>query len=110
MHGRADHHVVGSVVAAGERVDPGGPAVGVAVAEPLLHALERAADAAGEVAGIEQRDPQPRLPGGVDERVRHRVRVVVRHATRAVVQVVELADRGDARQRQLRVRRPGQPW
>ena len=70
----------------------GGPGVRVAVAEPPLHALGRPADPGGEVAGVQQRDPDPGLAGGRDQRVRHRVRVVVRRAARAVVQVVELAD------------------
>ena len=37
--------------------------VGGAVAEPSLHALRRLAEPAAEVAGVEQPDPQARLPG-----------------------------------------------
>ena len=109
VHRCTDHHVLGGLVRCGECVHPCRPAVGVTVAEALLHAFERTPDTAGEVARVEQRDPQPGLPGSVDECVRHRVRVGVRHASGAVVEVVELTDRGDAGQRQLRVRRPRQP-
>ncbi len=64
--------------------------------------------AALEIAGVEQREPDPGLPGRLHQRVTHRVRIVVRRAVGAVVQVVELADTRHAGQGHLGVRRPGQ--
>ena len=69
------------------------PGVGVVVAEPALGALERGVDAARQVGRVEQGDPQAGVAGGRAQGLGHDVRVVVRGAVRAVVQVVELADR-----------------
>ena len=66
-------------------------------------------DATGEVAGVQQRDADAGVAGRLDQRQPHRVRVVVRRAARCVVQVVELADAGDSRERHLGEDRPGQP-
>ena len=75
-------------VAVGEIVDPSRPAVRVAVAERHLLQLERpAVQPAAQVARIDQRELDPLLGRGVDERLAELVALSV--------QVVELADRGD---------------
>ena len=85
-----------------QRRDPLRPRAGGAVGEPALHAVDRAAvHVRGEVAGVEQGEPDPGLGGGLRQGVAHRVRVGVRAPVRAVVQVVELAHRRDAGQRAL---------
>ena len=66
------------------------------------------AEPAREVAGVEQRDPDPGLRGRRDQRVRHRVRVGVRRPVGLVVQVVELPHAGDPGRDHLAVGRPGQ--
>ena len=55
-----------------------------------LHALG-SGRSASVVAGVEQADPQADVARGGDQRLAHRVRVVVRRAVRLVVEVVELA-------------------
>ena len=76
-----------------DRVHALGPRGGVAVAEAL--------DAAVQVARVEQRDPQPgRLRRG-EHGAAHRVGVVVGRPVGRVVEVVELADAGDAGERHL---------
>ena len=82
-------------------------ALGVAVGVAPLHALGRLPEAGGQVAGVEQRDPQPGLAGRLDQGQAHRVGLVVRRPVGLVVQVVELADRGDAGRDHLAVGRPG---
>ncbi len=86
-------------------------AVRVPVAEPALHPVQRqvagGAQPAGEIAGVEQGEPDPGLRGGLDERVAHRVGVGVRAAARGVVQVVELPHAGVAGQRPSRRTPPG---
>ncbi len=77
-----------------------GPARGVAVAEAPLGAGRRLPEAAGDVARVEQRDPDPRLAGRRDQRLAERVG--------AVVQVVELAHARDPGQRHLAVDGSGQ--
>ena len=67
-----------------------------------------ALESAGEVAGVEQGQPDAGVGGGLDQRLRHRVRVGVRPPPARVVQVVELADAGDPGQRHLGVGGPGQ--
>ena len=85
-----------------QRRDPLRPRVGGAVGEPALHAVDRTAvHVRGEVAGVEQGEPDPGLGGGLCQGVAHRVRVGVRAPVRAVVQVVELPHRRDAGQRAL---------
>ena len=61
------------------------------------------AQARRQVAGVEQRDPQPGVRRGPQQDPPHLVGVGVRRAARAVVQVVELADAGDPGQRHLGV-------
>ena len=79
-----------------ERGDALGPGVRVAVGVADLHSLRRPVEAGGQVAGVEQPDPDPGLVGRRQQRPAHLVGVVVRRAVGLVVQVVELADRGDA--------------
>ena len=107
---RTDAHPPASARSA---CDPAlGPALDGAVAEPALPLVQRGVPVggqpAGEVARVQQGDPEPGLRGRLAQRLAHRVRVVVRRAARPVVQVVELADAGDAGERHLGVRRPGQ--
>lgn len=78
VDGRADLDVLLALVHLGEVVGPGGPSIGVPVAEAQLGAGEGVADAAGQIAGVEQGDAQPGPPGRLDQRVAHRVRVGVR--------------------------------
>ena len=90
--------------------DPVRPALRGRVAESPLGGGERPpADASPEVAGVDQRDPDPRVGRGTDQRLAHRVGVVVRHAAGGVVEVVELPDRGHPGERHLGVRRPREP-
>ena len=62
-------------------------------AHACASASRKPLDAAVQVTGVEQRDPQAGLGGGGDHRLPHRVA--------AGVEVVELADGRDARQRHL---------
>ena len=86
--------------------------VDVAVGEPPLHVVERhvpvAGQPAGEVAGVEQGEPQAGVPRRLDERLAHRVGVGVGPPAEVVVQVVELADDGDPGQHHLGEDRPSQ--
>ena len=114
VDGRAGPGVRGehAVVVRAERLGPGRPPRSVAVAEPDLRAGQRQhpglVEAAGQVAGVEQGDPQARLGGRLDQGVTHRVRVGVGRPVRLVVQVVELAHAGDPGQRHLGVDGAGQ--
>ena len=75
--------------AIGQVVDASRPGVGVTVAEGDLLQLEGpAVHAAAQVAGVDQRDPDPLLGGGVDQGLPQLVAMAV--------EVVELADGGDA--------------
>jgi hypothetical protein len=74
-----------------------------------LHLVRRLADAALEVAGVEQGDAHTGVGCRGDERCAHRVRVAVRLTVGLVVQVVELADARDAGEGHLGERRPGEP-
>ncbi len=92
----------------GEPVAPGGPlrpGERVAVAETALGVVRLEADATGQVAGVEQRDPHARLAGRGDHGLAHGVGVAVRRSARAVVDVVELADGGDPGEGHLGERR-----
>ena len=102
-----------AVLVGPERVDPLGPPLAVAVAEPQLRAGQRlggtvVAQPAGQVAGVDQGDPHPGLRRRLDQRPPHLVLVRVRDAAGAVMQVVELAHAGDPGQRHFRVHGPGQ--
>ncbi len=110
VHGRTDHHVVGPrhLLGSDQLVDPRRPAARVAVAVAHLHALRLLAEAAGEVAGVEQGDPDAGVARGTHQGEAHLVGLVVRRAVGLVVQVVELAHGGDAGREHLAVRRPGQ--
>ena len=93
---------------AGEPGNPLRPGGGRAVAEPELDARQRqrlsaGQEPAGQVAGVEQGDPQAGCGRGRDQHPAHLVRVAVALSPAAVVQVVELADAGDPGQRHLRV-------
>ena len=61
-----------------------------------------------QVAGVEQGDPDPGLARGGDQRRADLVRIVVGLAAGRVVEVVELADRGDPGERHLGEGRPGE--
>ena len=95
-----------------EILGPLRPGVGVVVGEPLLHLVERqvtvGAQTAGEVAGVQQGQPDAGVGRGLDQRMAHRVGVGVAPASAIVVQVVELPDRGVAGQDHLGVHRPGE--
>jgi hypothetical protein len=108
VHGRADHDVAGTGVRRVQRLGPRCPGVRVAVGEPVLNTVRWLADPAGQVAGVQQGEPQPGLPGCLDQDVPHRVGVSIAVPARRVVQVVELADAGDAGQHHLGERGPGQ--
>src|SRR6266540_2243333 len=87
-----------------ELPDPLGPGGGVAVAEAQLRAFERATlEVAPEVAGVVQGETDARLRSRGRQGEAHLVRVGVAPALLVVVDVVEFADRGDARERHLRV-------
>ncbi len=95
---------------------PRRPPHGVAVAEAQLRAGQRQhparfgwGEAAGQVAGVEQRHPQAGLGGRLDQGSAHRVGVGVGPPARLVVQVVELAHAAHPGQRHLGVDGPGQP-
>ena len=93
--------------------DPIDPCVDVPIAESPLG--ERGVGVAGvgetavEVERVEQRDADARLTGRLDECVAHRVAVRIRRPVGLVMEVVELADAGDARHRHLGERRSRQP-
>ena len=59
------------VVGSGVRDRPLGPAGRVAVAEPALRRGERLADPAGQVARVQQREPDAGRPGGLAQCVAH---------------------------------------
>ena len=98
-------------VRAGPPRHPVQPGADRAVAEPLLDRVRRRVavpgQTAGEVAGVEQGDPDPGLARGREQRVAHGVRVGVGTAGRRVVQVVELADDRVPGQRPSRRTSPG---
>ncbi len=90
MDGCADVHAVAST----QLVDPRRPAFDVPVGERALHSLERPAiQAAAQIARVEQGDADALRPRGLDERLAEVVAVAM--------EVVELADRGDARVQHL---------
>src|SRR5690606_12748579 len=62
----------------------------------------------GEVAGVEEGDADARLGGGRDQGLAHGVGVGVGGAAGGVVQVVELADGGDAGEGHLGVHGAGE--
>ena len=75
---------------------------------PVRAAVASEPEPPAQVAGVEQGEADPGVGRGLREHVRHLVRVGVRLAGRAVVQVVELPDGGDAGQRHLGVHGAGQ--
>ncbi len=81
-------------------LDPGGPGLGGAVAEPALDALHRDVDTTGQVAGVQERQP--------DARVRRGLAKGLAHLVGPVVQVVELPHGRHAGDRHLAVHRRGQ--
>ena len=91
-------------------VDPRRPRVGVAVAEPLLRAVEHciAGHARPQVARVEQRDANACRRCCLEQHLAHLVRLRIRRAAAIVVQVVELADAGEPGQHHLGERRRGQ--
>ena len=88
-----------------ERADPLGPALRVTVAEARLGRVRRAADPAVEVAGVDQGHPHPGFQCSLDRGGAHRVRVIVWLSAVTVMDVVKLADDGDAGERHFGVRR-----
>ena len=96
------------VVVVLHHADPVRPALRVLVVEPPLHPLQRHVDAAAQVAGVEQREPDAGGAGGLAQRLSHRVRVAVPGAAGAVVQVVELPHAGDPGERHLGVHGGGE--
>jgi hypothetical protein len=98
----ADHDVRVVRVTGREVVDAGCPLPGITVVEPTLNAF------GPRVTGVEQTYAQADVSRGLDQRVAHHVRVVVRRAVGLMVQVVELAHRSDAGESHLGVRGPGQ--
>ena len=93
-----------------QRLDALGPPVPGAVAEPQLRACQRRPVGPGtQIAGVEQRESDACGGGAVDHGVSHRIGLGVGGAAGIVVHIVELADRGDARERHLGVHGPGEP-
>ena len=91
-----------------ERARPGRPGERVAVAEATLDRVGLRPDAAVEVTGVEQRDPDAGVAGRRQQGGTHRVGIVVGLPPGLVVEVVELADRGHPGQRHLGEHGPGQ--
>ena len=85
-----------------------GPCLDASVGKPLLLRRKRCVDAAGEVAGVEQRQPDSGGERGLPQRFAHGVRVGIPAATRRMVQVVELTDDRHTRDGHLRVHRGSQ--
>ncbi len=81
----------------------------IAVAEAPLNRIQLDPDAAVQVTGVEQRDANAGRRGGGDQRRAHRVRVVIVSPTHVMVDVVELADAGDAGERHLTEHRRREP-
>ncbi len=97
VHRRAHGHVR---MTGGDPGRPGRPGLDRPVGEPLLHrAQRRSLKAALQIARVEQRQPDPRPLCGDDDRVVHPDRLV---------EIVELAHRGDPGLEHLRVARGGQ--
>jgi hypothetical protein len=92
-----------------QHADPVRPGLGVPVVEPSLHTFQRNVDPAAQVAGVQQGQPDPGRPRGVAQRLTHRVGVPVAGAAGAVVQVVELPDRGHPGEGHLGVHGGRQP-
>ena len=85
------------------------PGLGVAVREAQLRMPRgRLHQRRLQVARIDQGDSQAGVRRRGEQRLAHRVRILVAATTTVVVEVVELADGGDAGQRHLRVGRPGE--
>ena len=98
---RADPHGV----RVAQRVDALRPRLRASIGETPLRALDGRPDSAVEVAGVDQRQPDPGVRRRRHQHPAHLVRVVVRGAARPMVQVVELADGRDPREGHLRVGR-----
>ncbi len=104
VDGRADAEHRG----VGQRGRSLAPSQGVTVTEAPLVPAERLVEASAEITGVEQGQPDPGVLGRRGERGAHLVGVGVGPPVGLVMQVVELADGGDARQRHLRVGGAGQ--
>ena len=95
-----------------EGIHPGHPRLDVGVAVANLGAGGRpvavAVEAAVEIDRVEQRDADAGIGGRRQQRIAHRVGVVVRRAVGLVVDIVELADRGLTGHRHLREHGAGQ--
>jgi len=106
---RRDH----AVLVVSQLGDPRRPPQCVPVTEPQLRSGQRQRallrQPAGQVARVEERDPQARLGRRLEQGAAHGVPVRVRVPARLVMQVVELAHAAHPGQRHLGVDRPGQP-
>src|SRR5699024_7531923 len=81
------------------------PRIGVAVAEPQLHTLWRLIESRGQIAGVQQADPDAGVTRGGDQRFFHGMWFGIRCAVWAVVHIVELPDAAGAGQGQCAVGR-----
>ena len=96
----------------GDCGDPLGPARRPGVGEPALDRLQGEVaggpEASGEVAGVQEGEPDAGLGRRLHQSPAHSVVVCVGPAARSVVQVVELADRCDAGDGHLAIGGPAQ--
>ena len=81
-----------------EEADPSLPAINVTVAEAGLYRIQRkmagCGQPAGQIAGIEQGEPDAGLRSGLDQRLTHGIGIGVPAAVQIVVQIVELPHDG----------------
>ena len=112
MDGGAEPHVGSVEGRARPVVDPIQPGIDrrvtVAALDPLGRPVAVGTEAAVLVQGVEQCDTEAGVGGRRRQRLAHGVGVGVGRAVGTVVEVVELADRRDARPHHLAVDRPGQ--
>ena len=92
MHGGADAYPDHFV----ELAHPGLPVINISVAETGLHRIQRkmagCGQPAGQIAGVQQCEPDAGLRGGLDQRLAHGIGIGVRAAALIMVQIVELPD------------------
>jgi hypothetical protein len=81
-----------------ERADPVLPVINISVGEAGLEGIKRqmatGSEPSGEIANVDQGEPDASLGRGLHQRVTHGIRIGVRVTMLIMVEIVELTDRG----------------
>jgi hypothetical protein len=82
-----------------QRADPVLPVINISVGEAGLEGIKRqmatGSEPSGEIANVDQGEPDASLGRGLDQRVTHGIRIGVRVTMLIMVEIVELTDRGE---------------